>query len=82
MGTNRREDSMERKLIGTGIGREVVPPGRCTMVLGTDSLRGAGMRLGRNGETKKKMATTVTRGRRDGAARGKLVLGHTAQEGA
>ena len=82
MGTNRRKDSMECNSIGTGIGREVVPPGCCTEVLGTDSLRGAGMRLGKDGETRKKMATIMTRGRRDGAAREKLVLGHTAQEGA
>ena len=82
MGTNQREDSMESKLIGTGIGREVVPPGRCTMVLGTDSLRGTGMRLGEDGETRKNTAITTTQERGDGVARGKLGLGHTAQEGA
>ena len=80
MGTNQREDSMEHKRIGMEIGRELVPPGRCTMVLGTDSLQGAGKRLGKDGEKRKKRATTMTQGRRDNVARGNLVLEHTAQE--
>ena len=81
MGTNQREDSMGHKLIGTGTGRVLVPPGRCTMVLGTDSLQEAGKRLGKDGKKRKKMATTMTQGRRDGVARGKHVLEHTALEG-
>ena len=80
MGTNQREDSMGHKLIGTGTGRVLVPPGRCTMVLGTDSLHGAGKRLGKDGKKRKKMATTVTRGRRDGAARDRHAPAYTAPE--
>ena len=47
MGTNQREDNMEHKLIGTGRGREMVPPGRCTEVLGTPPLKGTGGGLGK-----------------------------------
>ena len=79
MGTNQREDSMEHKLIGTRRGRELVPPGRCTIVLGIDPLQGEGRRLGKDGKKRKKTAITMTQDRRDGAARGKLVLERTAQ---
>ena len=80
MGTNQREDSMEHKRIGMGIGRELVPPGRCTMVLGTISLQGAGKKLGKIGEKRKKIATTKAQDRRGDVARGRLDLGHIAQE--
>ena len=42
MGSNQRKDNMEHKLIGTGHGREIVPPDHCTRVLGTSTLGATG----------------------------------------